>query len=783
MYYRPNPVFLLDFGAAMAKVLETTTTRSSSAGNTAVGSIAIPDVVVSSSLPSALAAKRKARAVVRIQDALDACGALHISADVLARAQEIVVQWAAVGYADGFSLIEEFELECFQAREISSLEGAAQYRQEHAHLYAIGLEFGKIEIRGLQMSARVYQDLETTYVPLSVQVSPNPSSGLSKAGHLLDPQNVPKSNLLDLLAEHRTVLLLGAPGSGKSTTVAYLAARAAGRRLPHGLGSGLVPFVVTARSLGRAKIDPESIAASSPVCSVEFVRAMLEAKRALLLVDGLDEAQEGQIALRRSLTRFRSKFPGNFVLLTSRPSTSVVSRDLELSGYTTAILEPMTRDDVYTFIDRWCLAAELSIQKDRPRAEGDAGRAAEDLKDRVKRSRPIERLAQTPLLCSVLCIVHRFLGQRVPERRTALYEACTNVLLYEWDRAKFSSGSVVGRFDAHAKRFLLSQLARFMHENGLSEVRRDVVVDCLRLALPLIGGDPVDADRIVAEIQTRSGMLVEQRDQIYSFSHLTFQEYLTAVAFVHAGESRALGLKMQDPFWHEVIPLAAGLPGADVGGLIRQLLRPNSDVKYRATGVFLAARCVETAIDLSVSLRQRVEKQLQMFVPPRSASDRRRLSELGIIAGPVLLRALEQGAAVGRAECALALGLIGYEPACPALLRLAENCEAISESIVAPFGNTRIHFEREATIGDMAIVALFNGAIKSPLMAQAFEHSLRYASDRVLAWFEFAVEGNRVFLDSIGVSAAGLIAASGAASKIKRSLRTRAKGTRGLNHE
>ena len=48
-----------------------------------------------------------------------------------------------------------------------------------------------------------------------------------------------------------------------------------------------------------------------------------------------------------------------------------------------------------------------------------------------------ERLVETPLLATMLCVVHRFLVHCIPEHRVTLYAKCTDALLYEWDRSKF----------------------------------------------------------------------------------------------------------------------------------------------------------------------------------------------------------------------------------------------------------------------------------------------------------------------------------------------------------
>jgi len=94
-------------------------------------------------------------------------------------------------------------------------------------------------------------------------------------------------------------------------------------------------------------------------------------------------------------------------------------------------------EEVNEFIDKWCFAAERSARSDSTEAGKQASAAAKDLKSRIARSRPVQRIAVNPLLATILCVVHRFLGRTIPEHRVTLYEKCTDALLYEWDRAKF----------------------------------------------------------------------------------------------------------------------------------------------------------------------------------------------------------------------------------------------------------------------------------------------------------------------------------------------------------
>jgi hypothetical protein len=243
----------------------------------------------------------------------------------------------------------------------------------------------------------------------------------------------------------------------------------------------------------------------------------------------------------------------------------------------------------------------------------------------------------------------------------------------------------------------------------------------------------------VREIQLRSGLLIERRPDVFAFSHLTFQEYFTALDMVHKGDHLKLLKFYKDPWWHEVIALAAGLPGADAAGFIRALLQLDYKKKTVSTATLLAAQCIETAIDLPVSLRREVEGKLKNLVPPQSNKDVDRLVALGEVAGPILLRALGNAEVAGRAYTAVALGRIGYEPATNALIRLLSDMSAPDSDdsvfINYPVGGIEFRSVLSAqwAVAYFASLMLFHMATASSSIRPLVEQALRRVPRAVLS--------------------------------------------------
>ncbi|WP_434042149.1 MULTISPECIES: NACHT domain-containing protein [Sorangium] len=653
---------------------------------------------VSDGLPEVVRKNRRGRARRRLLDALAARGPYPVPEGLRGELRALVERWGQKGFEDAFPEADAFEIRCAEERAV--LDAAARGHEEarfaaaeRAYRREVEARYGQIEIRGLQLSARVRQDLEIAYVPLHVEapseavLSAKPRKAAGKppkdgattaearaASAMLRELERPRVLATDALANHPRLLIVGEPGSGKSTLLAYLATRAARGELAVSTpspGPASIPFLVPVRALQEAAASPEAIAGAAGA-EPWFVEAALQRGRALLLVDGLDEAR-AQVAgkVLPALTTTLDAYPGTSVIVTTRPAAAPGKHETEPRGFARASLMPMTRDEVGIFIDRWCLAAELSLNKPRGQAEMDARAAADDLKERVRASRAIEKLAQTPLLCSVICVVHRFLGQRIPERRVALYEAITNVLLYEWDRAKFAEGAAIGKLDAHAKRALLARLALSMHRARVAELPAEEVVDRLAAHLPDLGRPGDEAAAIVAEIRDRNGVLVERAPGSFAFSHLTFQEYLAAMELVNAHAYDELLCNCKDKWWHEVIVLSAGFPGAHADKIIRGLLDKDGD--NVAEGTMLAAQCAETAIEVKQAQRKEIERRVARLVPPASPKEFRTLVRLGDVAGPVLLRSLDRASTEGKASIINVLDFIRYEPATRAILKLLKD--------------------------------------------------------------------------------------------------------------
>ncbi|HEY3571218.1 MAG TPA: NACHT domain-containing protein [Thermoanaerobaculia bacterium] len=670
------------------------------------------------SVPEIVLRHRLRRAQSRVTDALVSRGSATVPIDLLREIEKLVRNWAAESFIDASKAIEDFEIRCAQehdlvvARESGDAERILTALESELRRKTVE-QFGSLELRGIQTSHRVWQKLDEAYVPLHLETL---ADERQLALLLLARERFPVSTIL---ARYTRILIVGTPGSGKSTLVAYLASRTATGQLSEELGwrEQPIPFVLTVRALEGHTLTDRSLAQHLK-CDIELVTRALERQNAFLLVDGLDEApEETRTKLIESLHRFGRRYPRLRIVTTSRPAGGPGEIESRLVGFKPFRLADLTGQEVDDFIDKWCLAAEQSISKDHTEARKEAYYAASDLKRRLAESYSVQRIAVNPLLVAILCVVHRFLGRTIPEHRVTLYEKCTDALLYEWDRAKFADGAAVGFLDARSKRRLLMGIARKVHNEHLAEVPEREVIEHFRNVLPDLGRPSTDAKRIVEEVRDRSGLLVEKRPGFFSFSHLTFQEYLCALDYVQTKSFTDLVNKYQDPWWQEVIVLAAGVPGTDSGLIPRKLL-----ARRRISAVLLAAQCAETEIDMPREVREKVETSLRKFIPPNNFQSARLLQDLGIAAAPLLTKALTELADESTRTWTLyALDRIDYDPAIAAIAQCARDKR--DSEISFHFPERKDNTQAKLTIGGFAAYILAGKASRSDTARNSFKRA------------------------------------------------------------
>ncbi|MGW2842310.1 NACHT domain-containing protein [Streptomyces sp. NPDC001493] len=517
----------------------------------------------------------------------------------------------------------------------------ADIRYEEEYADALGAAYRRTRIFGLDELGRREDnwDLDTAYLSLEAETG---GRWISRDVRLPVARATPQ-RIDDLLTHRPRVLLRGDAGAGKTTLLWWLAAHAAAGTLPPRLAAlnGLVPFMVPLRTL-RARSEELPAPSGLPGAARLAVDAapdgwagrVLESGRGLLLVDGLDEVPSGEREEAYTwLARLLTRYPETRCVATVRP-LAVEPDWLAAEGFEELRLLHLRDEDIQTFVAAWHEAARLDDDDHHRLRE-----LEQDLARQFRTNRTLSDLARTPLLCAVICALHRRQEGFLPTTRWKLYRSALGMLLGNRDQRRGIGGPEGITMEVEDQMLLLQRIAIWLVREGQTEFSRGQALHQLDRALA--GMERVrrqgTTDAVLTHLLNRSGLLQERADDSYQFAHRTFQDYLAAAEFVESDQINELLRAAHNESWADVIALASGHCGrsqlsALVNGLLDQAESYDEDTlgAYGVAAVrVLAALSAQQATWLDDGTRKRVRAALTELFPPTSLEMADLLGSLG----------------------------------------------------------------------------------------------------------------------------------------------------------
>jgi formylglycine-generating enzyme required for sulfatase activity/energy-coupling factor transporter ATP-binding protein EcfA2 len=411
------------------------------------------------------------------------------------------------------------------------------------------------------------------------------------------------------------VVVLGDPGSGKSTVIKVLALALAAQ------ADGPLPIPLPLNAYASRLREPNKPSLRQFFGEYhanrrnglkrvdELFQHALTHGQAVVLLDGLDEVQVDRAHLVRLVQDFVDEYvtpppdppapvgdrppavlTGNRVVVTSR----IVGYDeTPLSGrqWHTYTLTDFTRDDIEQFVTQWTLAFLRSIQGNTESARQAAAQERHDLLQAIFGNPGVQRLAANPLLLTILALI-KHTGVSLPEQRVKLYELYLQTLIESWNLARSLDRHPVGdRLPYEETVQVLAPLALWLRQENPTAglVTQDQLERWLteyyhgpEWELPR--GEAHQRGRTFLTNVQHSNLLVERGERQYGFLHLTLEEMLAAKGIVQRlDESPEAGLRfftdyLLDPTWQETLQLAIGCLGViaqspiRAGGVLQGLL-------------------------------------------------------------------------------------------------------------------------------------------------------------------------------------------------------------------
>ncbi|MEO0848232.1 MAG: NACHT domain-containing protein [Cyanobacteria bacterium J06648_1] len=361
---------------------------------------------------------------------------------------------------------------------------------------------------------------------------------------------------LTVAERNQYLMVLGNPGGGKSTFLRRLGLEAfAGEQGK--FQDKRIPVLLELKQFNTEQVDliaaiAEEMQHFGFPPSREFAQKALAAGKLLVLLDGLDEVpNQFTNSVMRAIDNLvtgheQNRFVASCRIAAFRSNFQHDFRVIELADFDDQQIEQ--------FITNW-FSSELDRQSDT------AQKCWETLNS--DNNKAAKELAQTPLLLTFLCLVY---GRKLnfPPTRSRLYNKALDILLEEWAAEKrLQQEPIHEGLHTDLEKVMLAEIAHenFKHDRLFFEEQAIVKSITSFLADSVKDAKYLDGKKILQAIAAQQGILVQRAEDVYSFSHLTLQEHLTA-QYINENDrlvEQLITQHLTDKRWREIFLLVAGL--------------------------------------------------------------------------------------------------------------------------------------------------------------------------------------------------------------------------------
>ncbi|HVT18655.1 MAG TPA: NACHT domain-containing protein [Thermoanaerobaculia bacterium] len=401
--------------------------------------------------------------------------ALHSLLQALTYIGPVLAEWQKLNFSSAFELprrvIDRLNQISAQLDSFGQPGGAAaDERYELLYRDYLLQRFHRVEAGTVRMTTNMDVDLRELFVMPRVKLRRLGKESLSD-GHdavgLMDlaaarqlfggsggfgpkagvrEENDEGTPALERLKVSNRLVIVGVPGSGKSTFLEWLQLQLAAVEEEMVMaGAQAIPLLLRVRQLdpldlpqGAALIEKATASRDrADLMPYEWLERQLEQGRVILMLDGLDELDPG---LRDDhilpwLAGLCQRYPRCRYVVSSRPVgyppgtlRALEFAECDLLDFGSAEIEEYTR--------HWCTAVRLARNEpgEEARREGavDGAAIVQGFKDHPY----ISNLARNPLMLSAVCLVNYFEQGKLPKDRALLYKLCVEGLVHVWDQRR-----------------------------------------------------------------------------------------------------------------------------------------------------------------------------------------------------------------------------------------------------------------------------------------------------------------------------------------------------------
>jgi hypothetical protein len=386
------------------------------------------------------------------------------------------------------------------------------------HLAEVLAWSGRIQFYGMSAA----EDTDVNTVPLEFnrelrRIFSKSSTATVGEDHFLDGEN------------HH--LVLGQVGAGKTTTLKRVVRKLLLHEPVSDRDTYQIPVVVICREI---RTDDSLIAHIAAILSIPYSRRrddkddgneesphrfwcggerlehvvarLLNASRAVLLVDGLDEVPVGVRAVVDAELGWLARNLNHAKLIASARTGDYTTT---FEGIEVVEICPLSRNEIRQISRAWITDVDAFIDS--------------------LEATPYADIVDRPLLLSQLLFLFKRYGE-LPAQPAEIYRNVVELLLREWDaERRIIRKSRYAALDGRRKMAFLAAVAyeltyRIKVKTFTdAELARAYAAVCDRFSLP-----HDEMEQVIAELETHTGLISSAGRRRYEFSHLSLQEYLCA---------------------------------------------------------------------------------------------------------------------------------------------------------------------------------------------------------------------------------------------------------------
>ncbi len=326
------------------------------------------------------------------------------------------------------------------------------------------------------------------------------------------------------------VLIQGPAGSGKTTLLknwalgfAQRASQAAlNECIPIFVPLGSLAYICSSKSswdIPLAEFVASMFSDSDDKISntlIDSLNNSIRSDKAFILLDAADEVPEdAQYPVKIWLDKVCHSVGQCPIVLTSRPCDYVS----QLASFTSYYIRSWTQQQRNQFIDKWFQSIDKAQQS-----------AA--IQEQLERSPlNVPEIAGIPLFLTMMCIEFEVTSQ-LSSTAGKLLDVFTRILLDLWDSERLVERR---KLPLDLKLRVLESVASHFFECGYARFDERELINHVTMCLCRLSSS-VQADEIIKEIESGSGLLVRNRAGYCQFSHPLFQEFFVAREKSEGGE-------------------------------------------------------------------------------------------------------------------------------------------------------------------------------------------------------------------------------------------------------